>query len=131
MPDAKLKYQQLLSYGKKLPPMPQEDHTDENKVRGCVSQVQSRPLQDMKQSSRVLNCSIWPVLDYQQAKYSACQGLVRQPPAHLTLLMRLQVWVKPQVRDGKIYWLADSDSALTKVLRCCSCKVAHPLPQSF
>ncbi|CAL5221620.1 g3842 [Coccomyxa viridis] len=64
VPDAKLKYQQLLSYGKKLPPMPQEDHTDENKVRGCVSQV----------------------------------------------------WVKPQVRDGKIYWLADSDSALTKGL---------------
>lgn len=24
--------------------------------------------------------------------------------------------MKPQVRDGKIYWLADSDSALTKVL---------------
>lgn len=45
MPDAKLKYQQLLSYGKKLPPMPQEDHTDENKVRGCVSQVWSLPLQ--------------------------------------------------------------------------------------
>ena len=39
VPDPKLKYQQLLAYGKKLPPMPQEDHTDENKVRGCVSQV--------------------------------------------------------------------------------------------
>lgn len=41
VPDPKLKYQQLLAYGKKLPPMPQEDHTDENKVRGCVSQVNS------------------------------------------------------------------------------------------
>jgi cysteine desulfuration protein SufE len=40
VPDPKLKYQQLLAYGKKLPSMPQEDHTDENKVRGCVSQVQ-------------------------------------------------------------------------------------------
>ena len=39
VPDPKLKYQQLLAYGKKLPRMPQEDHTDENKVRGCVSQV--------------------------------------------------------------------------------------------
>ena len=39
VPDPKLKYQQLLAYGKKLPKMPQEDHTDENKVRGCVSQV--------------------------------------------------------------------------------------------
>ncbi|CAK0780542.1 hypothetical protein CVIRNUC_005087 [Coccomyxa viridis] len=64
VPDPKLKYQQLLAYGKKLPKMPQEDHTDENKVRGCVSQV----------------------------------------------------WVKPEVRDGKVYWLADSDSALTKGL---------------
>ena len=39
VPDPKLKYQQLLAYGKKLPKMAQEDHTDENKVRGCVSQV--------------------------------------------------------------------------------------------
>ena len=31
----------------------------------------------------------------------------------------LQVWVKPEVRDGKVYWLADSDSALTKVLQLC------------
>jgi sulfur transfer protein SufE len=39
VPDPKLKYQQLLAYGKKLPPMPAEDHTEDNKVRGCVSQV--------------------------------------------------------------------------------------------
>lgn len=32
--------------------------------------------------------------------------------------MALQVWVKPQVKDGKVYWLADSDSALTKVPLC-------------
>ncbi|CAL8468621.1 g8161 [Coccomyxa elongata] len=64
VPDPKLKYQQLLAYGKKLPPMPAEDHTDDNKVRGCVSQV----------------------------------------------------WVKPELRDGKVYWQADSDSVLTKGL---------------
>ena len=40
--------------------------------------------------------------------------------------MHLQVWVKPQVREGKIYWLADSDSALTKVLFCSLlCNPAH------
>lgn len=39
VPDPKLKYQQLLAYGKKLPPLPAEDHTEDNKVRGCVSQV--------------------------------------------------------------------------------------------
>jgi sulfur transfer protein SufE len=39
VPDAKLKYQQLLAYGKKLGPLPPEDHTEDNKVRGCVSQV--------------------------------------------------------------------------------------------
>jgi len=33
----------------------------------------------------------------------------------LKIVLDAQVWVKPQVRDGKIYWLADSDSALTKV----------------
>lgn len=41
MPDPKLKYQQLLSYAKKLPPLPAEEHTDDNKVRGCVSQVRA------------------------------------------------------------------------------------------
>ncbi|MGV2829754.1 SufE family protein [Myxosarcina sp. GI1(2024)] len=35
----KQKYEQLLWYAKKLPPMPEEDKTMENKVKGCVSQV--------------------------------------------------------------------------------------------
>ena len=39
VPDAKLKYQQLLFAGKKLAPLPTAQHTDDNKVRGCVSQV--------------------------------------------------------------------------------------------
>lgn len=43
VPDAKIKYQQLLFLGKKLPPLSSSQHTDENKVRGCVSQV-TKPL---------------------------------------------------------------------------------------
>lgn len=39
VPDAKLKYQQLLYLGKKLPALPASQHSDDNKVRGCVSQV--------------------------------------------------------------------------------------------
>jgi hypothetical protein len=41
VPDPKLKYQQLLAYAKKLPPMPADLHTEDNKVRGCVSQVRA------------------------------------------------------------------------------------------
>ena len=26
----------------------------------------------------------------------------------------MQVWVQPEVREGKLFWQADSDSALTK-----------------
>ena len=37
--DPKAKYQQLMFYAKKLPPMAKELHTEGNKVRGCVSQV--------------------------------------------------------------------------------------------
>ena len=39
VPDPKIKYAQLLAYGKKLAPLPAADHTDAHKVRGCVSQV--------------------------------------------------------------------------------------------
>ena len=45
VPDPKLKYQQLLAYAKKLPPLPAEEHTEDNKVRGCVSQASTRSLQ--------------------------------------------------------------------------------------
>ncbi|MBC6418745.1 MAG: SufE family protein [Prochloron sp. SP5CPC1] len=37
--DPKQRYQQLLAYGKKLPPMKEEDKVPENQVSGCVSQV--------------------------------------------------------------------------------------------
>lgn len=35
----KQRYEQLLWYAKKLPVMPEEAKTEENKVKGCVSQV--------------------------------------------------------------------------------------------
>ncbi|WP_036481564.1 SufE family protein [Myxosarcina sp. GI1] len=37
--DPKQKYEQLLWYAKKLPPMPETEKTPANKVKGCVSQV--------------------------------------------------------------------------------------------
>jgi sulfur transfer protein SufE len=33
------RYKQLLFYATKLAPLPAEAHTEENKVKGCVSQV--------------------------------------------------------------------------------------------
>lgn len=37
--DPKQKYKQLLWYAQKLPAMPESAKTEENKVKGCVSQV--------------------------------------------------------------------------------------------
>lgn len=39
VPDPMARYKQLLFYAAKLPAMAAEDHTPENKVEGCVSQV--------------------------------------------------------------------------------------------
>lgn len=33
------RYQYIIDIGKKLPPLPPADHNDDNKVRGCMSQV--------------------------------------------------------------------------------------------
>ncbi|MDF1750935.1 MAG: SufE family protein [Alphaproteobacteria bacterium] len=33
------RYRYIVDLGKKLPPMPEEEKTEENKVRGCMSQV--------------------------------------------------------------------------------------------
>lgn len=45
----KQKYEQLLWYAKKLPAMPESAKTEENKVKGCVSQVYiTADLQDGK-----------------------------------------------------------------------------------
>ncbi len=48
VPDPKLKYQQLLLFAKKLPPLDKRFQTDENKVRGCVSQVISKQQEDSR-----------------------------------------------------------------------------------
>ncbi|KAL4448201.1 hypothetical protein ABPG75_005420 [Micractinium tetrahymenae] len=39
VPDPMARYKQLLFYATKLEPFPAEAHTEENKVKGCVSQV--------------------------------------------------------------------------------------------
>ena len=156
MPDPKLKYQQLLSYAKKLPPLPAEEHTDDNKVRGCVSQVRAVDVELHSARPHVVShCAIpdstWC---FSEPQVGVCEG-----PKHytkwlrrnkcLTLCLRApytkenvvrelvreshspkrlaqafdpktnlvcvgQVWVVPEVREGKVYWRADSDSALTK-----------------
>jgi hypothetical protein len=53
-------------------------------------------------------------------KYHHGDGVVTMEmakPMLLLLLLSLQVWVVPELRDdGKIYWTADSDSQLTKGL---------------
>ena len=33
------KYQYIIDLGRRLPPFPEEDRTDENRIRGCQSQV--------------------------------------------------------------------------------------------
>ncbi len=33
------RYRYIIELGKELPPLPEEDHTEENRVHGCVSQV--------------------------------------------------------------------------------------------
>ena len=40
VPDAMARYKQLLFFASKLDPLPEEHHTEENRVQGCVSQVQ-------------------------------------------------------------------------------------------
>ena len=41
VPDEMARYKQLLYLAAKLPPLPAEHQTDDNKVQGCVSQVHS------------------------------------------------------------------------------------------
>lgn len=92
VPDPKLKYQQLLMFAKKLPPLDKRFQTDENKVRGCVSQV-----------NLLCSCACC------SRKHSCCS----ERPCHAP---SVQVWVVPELRDDQmVYWKADSDSQLTKV----------------
>ena len=74
--------------------MAAELHTEDNKVQGCVSQA-SCLLADIDHKMVSLQCS-----NGQQICLTATA---------------VQVWVHPHVDAGKIFWEADSDSALTKV----------------
>ncbi len=40
------RYRYLIELGRKLPPLPEEQHTEQNKVRGCMSQVWMLPQVD-------------------------------------------------------------------------------------
>lgn len=46
VPDPKTRYQQLLHYGTRLPPLDSQFKTDANRVQGCVSQVWVRAFKD-------------------------------------------------------------------------------------
>lgn len=39
MDDWEDRYRYIIELGRKLPPLPDEEHSEENKVRGCTSQV--------------------------------------------------------------------------------------------
>lgn len=65
MPNPKLKYQQLLAYAKELPLLPADLHTEDHKVRGCVSQVGTAQL------------LAWPAL----CEHVAFKGLIVFLPA--------------------------------------------------
>ncbi|XP_071730287.1 sufE-like protein 1, chloroplastic/mitochondrial [Rutidosis leptorrhynchoides] len=52
--DPKAKYEQLLFYGKNLKPLDTQFKTDENKVKGCVSQVWLRAYFDDPDSKNVI-----------------------------------------------------------------------------
>lgn len=100
VPDPMQRYKQLLFYASKLEALPADDHIEENKVQGCVSQV--RPM--CRQYLRMIHTFLLLELPWNESK------LLTPPDTE-------QVWVKPTIKeDGKIYWQADSDSQLTKGL---------------
>ncbi len=47
------RYQYLVELGEKLPPMPEEYKTDENKVKGCMSQVWVKAWRDPEHPERI------------------------------------------------------------------------------
>ena len=53
------RYKQLLFYATKLEPFPVEQHTEENKVKGCVSQVRSAPLRRACTIRKAASCFSW------------------------------------------------------------------------
>ncbi|NNF95552.1 MAG: SufE family protein [Halobacteria archaeon] len=51
--DWEQRYQYLIELGEKLPPMPAEHKTEDNKVRGCMSQVWVHPYTDIAEPSKL------------------------------------------------------------------------------
>ena len=51
--DWEQRYQYLIELGEKLPPMPAEYKTEDNKVRGCMSQVWVHPYNDVADPGRL------------------------------------------------------------------------------
>lgn len=47
------RYKYVIDLGKNLPPMPEEDKTEENKVQGCMSQVWFKFLPSKEQPARL------------------------------------------------------------------------------
>ncbi len=47
------RYQYLVELGEKLPPMPEEYKTEENKVKGCMSQVWVKAWRDPEHPERI------------------------------------------------------------------------------
>ena len=47
------RYQYLVELGEKLPPMPEEYKTEENKVKGCMSQVWVKAYRDAEDPRRI------------------------------------------------------------------------------
>jgi cysteine desulfuration protein SufE len=51
--DWEQRYQYLAELGEKLPPLPDEARTDENKVKGCMSQVWVHAYRDPEHGNRI------------------------------------------------------------------------------
>ena len=51
--DWEQRYQYLIELGEKLPPMPAEYKTENNKVKGCMSQVWVHPYKDVAELGRL------------------------------------------------------------------------------
>ncbi len=49
------RYRYLIELGRKLPPLPDDQHTEQNKVRGCMSQVWMFPQVDDRTSPPTLH----------------------------------------------------------------------------
>ncbi|MCK6511100.1 SufE family protein [Myxococcota bacterium] len=49
------RYRYLIELGRKLPPLPDDQHTEQNKVRGCMSQVWMFPQVDDRISPPILH----------------------------------------------------------------------------